>query len=479
MISRALTSLRPDFDARRGAAWVRRTVLWLWCHVTISAAASASPVFLPPTPPPLGAPLAPKDTSPAATPAAPVELSSYVNDCFYIPLAARLTATTSEGKLTDALRARLDAYHATKVALQTELLAQFDMLRETDPVSRQTAIAGFTREQTPRVAALEETAEALRRDLAGSGLPGITFPTTGSGLLRAAAFFRPELSPAQRRLLRAAALEMDDANAAPTATSSPSATAATGPWFYFSPEGSRIHLPPNLPADLSAKIAAYETQRRALVTELRAAVERSPDSATAYLESLASRQAPALAQLEDSAEDIRRGLAVLQDPGRRPDLPPLSAELSERIAAYRREKLQLQRALLAHVAEVNRRMGPATSRSSVVYAQDRIREAIASFTRMNAVRYAALERNRELIRLALAQLSASAPPPANAPSPSADALLNNYSEALAQWEVWRNYHDYQIAVLQPGLSPEERRLLFDVALEKLAIPLPAGLDSWR
>jgi len=56
----------------------------------------------------------------------------------------------------------------------------------------------------------------------------------------------------------------------------------------------------------------------------------------------------------------------------------------------------------------------------------------------------------------------------------------NFSEAVQQLETWRNYRYYQVAVFEPGLSPEQRRLLFDFAVEKLAPPLPAGeiLPDW-
>jgi hypothetical protein len=48
-------------------------------------------------------------------------------------------------------------------------------------------------------------------------------------------------------------------------------------------------------------------------------------------------------------------------------------------------------------------------------------------------------------------------------------LLKKFSDSMQQIEFWRNYRDYQIAVLQPGLSAEQRRLLFDAALEKIAL----------
>src|SRR5437762_2339933 len=104
---------------------------------------------------------------------------------------------------------------------------------------------------------------------------------------------------------------------------------------------------------------------------------------------------------------IRRGLAVRNDPARRPDLPPLPPELDARIVAYRTEKLALQKALLAKVEEVGRdppastrmtdKHGRVTDKSAALQ-QEKIRDAIAAYTRDNAVRYAALEKNKEAIR---------------------------------------------------------------------------------
>jgi hypothetical protein len=46
--------------------------------------------------------------------------------------------------------------------------------------------------------------------------------------------------------------------------------------------------------------------------------------------------------------------------------------------------------------------------------------------------------------------------------------------ASIQKEARPLYTDYNVAVFQPGLSPEQRRLLFAAALQKLGLPLPGG-----
>jgi hypothetical protein len=57
---------------------------------------------------------------------------------------------------------------------------------------------------------------------------------------------------------------------------------------------------------------------------------------------------------------------------------------------------------------------------------------------------------------------------------SINDLLEEFENSRQEQEVWERYRDYQTAVLLPGLSPEQRRLLFAAAVEKLALPLPAG-----
>lgn len=442
---------------------------WWAAVLGMIPASEAGPVvFYPPNPPALGAPLPTRDAT-AGRSRVPTELTSFISDPFYAPLSMRLAAENLEGKLSEALRGRLDAYRATKVAVQTELRAKIDLLRETDATARLAGLEQFAREQTPRIAALEERAESLRRDLVAgnAGSPGGTSRGGEADALRAAAFFQEGLSSDQRRLLREAALEKE------------TATGLDGPWFFFSPEGARVRPFADLTADLAAKVKAYQDGKNALKRELCSAVMKAPS--TTALTELAVQQAPRFAALENSAEEIRRGLVAQKDPSRRPDLPPLPPDLDARIVAYRREKLDLQKALLARVEEVTKSPAgsvhsthkPATGgEGTVAQQQERVREAIAAYTRENSARYVALDKSRDAIRGDLARLSNANAKGTPASAASADALLKKFSEAMQQIEIWRNYRDYQIAVLQPGLSPEQRRLLFDAALEKIALTTP-------
>jgi hypothetical protein len=443
--------------------------------VSSAAPATASPVFFPPDPPALGAPPPARDPANATKTAAPAELTGYVNESFYSPLAARLVATTPEGNLNDDLWVRIETYHATKVALQTELRAKIDTLREADAATRESQLAQFAGVQTPRVIGLEQVAEQIRQELvSGLGTGSVPAFAAEADRLRFAAYFLDGLSPGQRRLLRESAVE--------SAERDTSAAGAPGALFCFSPEGSRIRLPADLPAELNAKITAYRSENSALKRELRAALETAPSAREQALAGLAVQTAPRLAALEILADEIRRGVTARKDPARAPDLPPISPELEARIATYRRDKLDLQKSLLAKVEEVTKGQpvspGPANlsdlaSGGPTTELQEKIRDAVAAYTRENAARYASLEQRKVAIRRDLARLPNPAGEPARAAS--ADILLGKFTEALHEREIWWNYRYYQIAVLQPGLSPEQRRLLFDGALEELALPLPGAV----
>jgi hypothetical protein len=53
---------------------------------------------------------------------------------------------------------------------------------------------------------------------------------------------------------------------------------------------------------------------------------------------------------------------------------------------------------------------------------------------------------------------------------SVEMLLAEFSYAFSRQERWERYVEYETAVLQPGLSPEQRRLLFGAALETMELP---------
>jgi hypothetical protein len=444
-----------------------------------SGPVASSLVFYPPVPPPLGAPIPSPDRPADPKLAAPGALAAYVGEPFYTPLALRL----ERNNLGDALSFRLESYHSTKTALLAELQARLYALRDADPATRTRDLAALAQEQTPQIDELEKNAEQLRHDM----LPGQSSPPPDQGgpmdgkalnppagpalnrelaAVRSAIFYTEGLSPAQRRLLREVAIELGDAG---------NSAATAGSLIFFSPDTARVRLPAQLTAELASQVGFFRQEKAALKTELLVALfgsDRNSSGAShlEVLQDLAAAQAPRLTALDSLADDIRRGLAALQDPSLSPAMPAIPPELAARIAAHRAEKLALQKALLYRIAAVSRMRvaGPGAER----LIAERVRVTIAEFTQENAARYAALEQDKDTIRAELAKL-----PGANADaagSSSADALLVKFSQSLHQVETFWDYRDYQTAAFQPGLSPEQRRLLFDGALQKLALPLPAG-----
>ena len=429
-------------------------------------------IFLPPVPPVLWT------THPTAANAAPEKspapsgLAVFVTEPFYAPLSTRM----AKSEIGDDFAFRLDTYRSERATLLAELRARIDTLRDADPASRQRALEDFSGEQTPRISALEKEAEAIRNDLShhGSGFaeferwrsglaslpPGALTPEVRRQFVQVSAFYSERLSPAQRRLLKSIAASSTDEPVPPGGN--------IGSLLDFSPETARIRLPSKLPHELADQIVAYWNGKKELEHELLKTLypDKTPSSHRAYLDSLQSLaviQAPRLAALETQAEKIREGLATLNDPAKTPDLPDLPVELTARIAAHRADKLALNKALLARRDEV---MKSAAGADAAALAE-KVRVAIADFSREHASQYATLETSGAAIRGDLARLP-------GASVDSAAALLIKFSESIQRLQNFWDYRDYQTAVLQPGLSPEQRRLLFEGALEKLALPLPGA-----
>ena len=85
-----------------------------------------------------------------------------------------------------------------------------------------------------------------------------------------------------------------------------------------------------------------------------------------------------------------------------------------------------------------------------------------------AARWEDHERLRAAIRGEVAQALGS---PTEA---TVDNALYAAMRAIHLKQTEASYDEYRIAVFEPGLSPEQRRLLFDGVIEKLDLPLPRG-----
>jgi hypothetical protein len=409
-------------------------------------------------------------------PAAPAALADYVNEPFYALLGTRLY----RNNLGSDIASRLARYKTERAALLQELKARLDILRDSEPAVRERELREFAHEQTPRVAALEAEAEAIRLalrnniesatdyfrwDLAhatGGNASNKDRALSVISILKAAVYYRQGLSPAQRGLLRewiGTLADSLDENAP-----------KNGRLFRFSPETSAIVFRDDPPRDVYASLLAYREEKSSLQQALLRALfspagDANDADGAASLRALAIEQAPRFEALEAQAEDIRRKLAALGDPDRRPAMTAVPAGLQERIATYRSEKLALQKALLARVEEVKK--GGASPGSAAL--SETIQKAIDAFNAQNADRYAALAKMSDSIRTDLSKLEAAGAAPV-----SPDAMIAQFRDSLKKLDNYWDYRDYRNAVLQPGLSPEQRRLLFNGALQKLALPLPKG-----
>lgn len=467
--------------------------------------------FFPPTPPTYGAPIADGETSPTFNGlrvVTPETLPDFVNENFYPALGTRL----AEASLLGNFPARLDAYLANRTALIDELKEQLHLAEAADPATSERDLRAFAASQTPRIVALEQEAELIRDNLVRGAflqpsadwnevrgwrlgaLPARNPALAASAefqVIRAAAFFSKGFSTGQRDLLREIAMALREKLPVSRGRAAPSLPGPGDPFaMFFSPETSRLRLPPKLPPELSAKIGGYNHDKDELKTELHDAVvaqdQASAAKRTRNFAALAESQAPRLTALAERAEEIRRGLAALPKPpppAAQPDLPP---DFLDQLNAYRRDKLALDAEHRARISQVSRTpfIGSPDQpiveriRQSLSARRDTMKQAEADFQQENADRYAELKQRTARMRQRLDTIAAARIDPATGQPMDAAAFMRVFNAAEQQFEkIGRKeaiYHDYKIAMLLPGLSPEQRRLLFGATLVGLAQPLPAG-----
>jgi len=458
------------------------------------------PIFYPPTPPPLDAPVA-HGVVPPGRLAAPPELAMFVNETFYPALSTRLFANN----LSDRLRQELGEYHFAKQSLQKALRSELARQRDADPAVRLRALEALARTQTPKIAELEQTAERLRRALVTVSYSWTILrewhlryqeergysPLEIAKVMRGYSHYHGDLLLRQRYLLHEIGIELL------AAVDDPAKARAAQPHFFFSPEPARVLLPPHLPAELSAKIAAYQGMKSQLKKELYDAIWAYDGAAVGFwynpIKTLARRQAARFDELDRLAEEVRHGLAALEIPAptlERPPLPPviaarISSLLQDRAAAQREATLRAD-AVVDRTYEVRVRVayrfdddglkyivvpglgrrGPLTKDEERFYAK--VQADLAVVADAYGHRLAALLNEEEAIRRDTAELIG--PDDRSALEHALDA-----THRVAVMEASQSaYLDYRAAVFEPGLSPAQRRLLFDGAVEQLDLPLPRG-----
>jgi hypothetical protein len=460
-------------------------------------------IFFPPNPPPLGAEIVRPDTVAAPSPRrgvsrpTPTALGAFVTDLFYAPLSTRLT----ERDLSDRQKQRVLAYRNAKVALGEELGKRLDALPSAPPEDRRAELEALARTQAPRLAELDRTADQLRNELFN---PGFFADVRGDGdwyelrewrlgkgrlakprdetlvyemqLLRAAAFYQEGLSPAQRRLLREIAMELEE-RLLIQKEEEPAPTALR----FFSPEMARVSLPEDLPRDLAARFGEFDREKTAVKDRLRDTLYEQDKaflamSRTRVLRTLAQEQAPRLEALDRMAEDIRRNLVGRVVLPVFPAPRPLPSAVVKAIGAFNEEGRAMQTELTKNLQEfVNKLPGPAGFRdraAAQAYVAERNAKIRAEAKRLEqglASRVAAQE--KLLIRVRDDIVRFAGDDPATVAGKPPGDYLRKFFEARQQQLC---YHHYHLAVWEPGLSAEQRRLLFDQAIEELRLPLPGG-----
>lgn len=444
------------------------------------------PIYFPAPAPVLGAELPPP---PAIRDAIWSDLAPYANELFFAPLSTRL----AKGDIDRRHRQRLEAYRTVRTAALSELRTALDAARGLPPANPG-ALAELARKQEPILGELAATADALRRDLYRGGFltPGADWnqhrnwrlgetDTTRTpqdllydefSVVRAAIFYQEGLSAAQRQLLREVAIELSEA-LGERETDDIAGTFEPEQVIFFLPHGSRLRVPAGISAELAAEIGSFTTAKRELKRALRDALfnldRQSDGKREKALRELATQQEPRFAALETQAERIRTALAELPEPSRPAVHPGLPPALAARIDAYLREKAGLQRA----ARQQAQTPAPGENKKSKPAAPDAARAALAAFEEQNRARLAALATEARAIREELARVAATT---TGDGAKTVDTLLADFMNAFKQQQLQALYRDYRTAVLEPGLSPAQRQLLFDAALAALDL---TGTKDWQ
>ena len=501
----------------------RAVVLFLICWCVVSSRLSAqgdgaySPpplppvVFFPPNTPVYGAAIEERSSTAALIVNgrrlfAPDGLSDFAGDHFYPQLSTRLIL----GVLSRELESRLHAYRSQRLERVTELLNQFIVLHDQPPATWESHLREFARTQSSQLIALEKEATQLSEMLVADGLRNridwnagrrwklgaIKGGTDGAEaeaeyqVVRAAAHYQPGLLTQQRGLLREVAIELQQvarkARGLPAARNDSDA-------MFFSPETTRFRMPPEASPALREKIGLYNSRKAELKRELRElVVAQEGVGATARrkaFEALADTQWPQLLTLEELAEEIR-GLLAARSQFTAPPAPPwIPAGMMDEIRSYNEDRDSYFGELRHRMETAAARVPPPAYVSSAderiqahrefVMAQNEARRRAASdFQQENAERFSALEKRYKVIRESLTVVAEKQVDRKTGRPLDADTLLRQYGASMEEFNLFGReaaiYANYRTAMLQPGLSPEQRRLLLSYAIVGLAQPLPHG-----
>lgn len=478
------------------------------------------PVFFPPAPPILGAAL-PNPTFVDLRLRPPAELAAFVSEPFY----ASLSTLYAEKQVSPKLQARLESFLAQRNLLEAELTARLAALGPLSPPDRERELAALRTAQAPALTACEEAAEQLRRDCREAGedwsslrrlLPADPTPAKDArrqelrrNALLSVAFYQNGLSPTQRDLLREAVALLEPESFSPERKIVCPPDRRT---LFFLPGAVRVVIPTSLPEPLAAKVLAFEQAKEKLKRELIDAVEPAERALwhDRFWRKLGEKQASRLTDLETQAEELRRDFqqpAISFQPVLMPYLPPdfagrfdryrhafdqVQLEFGQRLDARLRELLTYQpgsgavkyrvvssgamgglgmvaagqpNAIYLHALQF---LPPPDANENQQKLLAQLKPTADAFSSEHTAQAQALETERKALEAEFGKIISTS---SKLPADQALALLLRIA---AQADEWGRFSEYRQAVLLPGLSPAQRRLLLGLALRRLARPLAGG-----
>jgi hypothetical protein len=386
-------------------------------------------------------------------------------------------------------RQQFETYRDRRDKAVRQLRHRIESTRTLEPQVRRRTLEEFARTQAAEVSAIEAKADRLR-DLLVPVI--ISYDGDDIHVFESALYYQRGLSPAQQDLLREIILELTPPSSPTTAETSPDRLRV----LSFSPAPARFRLPPQIPEDLAHLLDRYQAAKDALKHELKSEivhVGRSGSSSrrVSAFESLAERQAPDFAHLEELAEEIRWRLETV--PGVTPlqTASNLPVPLVERIGRYLEKKAELQDELTLALNQLRARhpderfeFARAAGGLNLVRASSGwgrrhratagLEQELAEFNAKHHASLMELDREKDGIEAAVRQFTEALQ--ARAPTYNLDQLLREFAATSAVQQQWARYADYRDAVLLPGLAPAQRRLLFGAGMLRLSPSGPAASE---
>lgn len=430
-------------------------------------------------------------------------VSPYIAEFFYAALSCRV----HDESIPEKVMSRIADYRTQRTQLLATLRQKLESLRTAEPAQRKVQLAELALVMDPQILALEVKAEEIRKSLTTGGLfdatvdwnenrswrlgDNTTYETFHDEYLvmRETAFLQAGLNVDQRLLLREIARDLQRRSMAPAEDLELTESA---PYFSFSPFTAQFRLPLEMPADLVAKIAQYRERKASMKEALRRIIYDNDDAAFKSTRNKAiaefnRTQAAEFASLELLAEQIREGLVGLKLPDE-PKPSTLTGPLADRLAEYLREKSAFQRKIVTKFTELKAKLPGyrveldhrdngarivIEPRKGAPQRQEKLREEamrdLPAFNAELSATFMHLSMMRERLKQ---EIRADNEKQSGRRELSLDQMINGFSRSFMVQENWNRYAEYRTAVLEPGLSPAQRRLLYLASLETLMADSP-------